>query len=194
MQAADGRPPPSPSPVTARPSLRGVLAAATSPPLKSKEAKSTSVAPRSRVPPSPRHRCSNQGEEGTPMQPHSARWACRNHMAAMTKAAEAVRALRDSAQPLLRLRRVNGALRAAPFSILPLCLQSKQLRVIYHFIWLMSPEAMSFFPFLNNDYWWDETLTLLLIAETHLGALFKLWVILVIIFLIQNTVDAAADR
>lgn len=57
---------------------------------------SMTVAPRSRVLLSHRNRSSNEGEEGTRMQPHSARWACRNHMAAMTKAAEAFRVLRET--------------------------------------------------------------------------------------------------
>lgn len=30
------------------------------------------------------------------MQPHSARWACRNHMAAMTKAAKGFQVLRET--------------------------------------------------------------------------------------------------
>lgn len=37
-----------------------------------------------------------RGEEGTQMQSHSARRACRNHMAAMTKAAKALQVLREA--------------------------------------------------------------------------------------------------
>lgn len=89
------------------------------------------------------------------MQPHSARWACRHHMAAMTEAARAFRVLRE---PLLNEfspgnEAVHSDHTPPPHPPHPLCLcvnplsSAKRspdgiLTDFHHFIWPILPEEL----------------------------------------------------
>lgn len=98
VRAADGRSPRSPNPVTVRQSVHSVSSAAISRRMKGREAKSRVHDCRSSQPRPPVTKASllQRGVVGTQMQPHSARWACTNHGAAMTKAARAFQVLQEA--------------------------------------------------------------------------------------------------